>query len=114
MKAPALILFLSFFLASCTGSLPFKLLSGGGPNVAANTQIGRTNTQTIGKTDITEQKLVLPEARPESISQSADNFVVNEAPTWLIIAFAVALFLDSPLRWPEQIYRGITGKRNQV
>jgi len=29
----------------------------------------------------------------------------GQQPPWLILAFAVALLLDSPLRWPEQIAR---------
>lgn len=42
----------------CSGT-PLSLLTGGGPNVAANTQLGQQNTQTIGssetvKTDIRE------------------------------------------------------------
>lgn len=51
-----------FLLASCGGS-PLSLLTGGGPNVAANVQAGKTNSQSIGVTNLTEQKLVRPQAR---------------------------------------------------
>ena len=88
-----------------------SLLTGGGPNVAANTQAGRTNVQAVGAPAITDQRIVRPQAR--KIEQSADrnkvsagkveSVIVHEAPAWLIIAFAVALFMDSPLRWPGQI-----------
>jgi hypothetical protein len=105
-------------MAGCSGMLlmagcsnPLDLLTGGGVNTAANVQAGKTNTQTIGTTTVTEQKLVRPQAR--KIQQTADNnkvraesvktVVVNEYPVWLIIAFAVALFMDSPVRWVEQI-----------
>lgn len=98
-------LILCLFLASC-GKLPLPGL--GGPNVAANVQAGHTNNQTVGTT----QNLVRPQAR--TIRQSSDKnqvqaetveqVEVNQTPIWLIIAFAFALLLDSPLRWPGQIY----------
>lgn len=107
---------LIFTLASCSGAL--RLLTGGGPNVAANVQAGKTNAQTVGSSKITEQKIVRPQAR--TLRQSADDnrvsadrvetVVVQETPAWLIIAFAVALFLDSPLRWPGQIVGGFRRK----
>lgn len=103
-------LLLIMTLAACGG--PLSLLTGGGPNVAANVQAGKTNAQTIGQTNVTEQKLVRPQAR--SIEQSTGETRVRADSTgdirvdekdapWLIIAFAIALLLDSPLRWPGQI-----------
>jgi len=107
-----LILFLA--LAACGG--PLSLLTGGGPNVAANVQAGKTNSQTIGQTTNTSQKLVRPNAR--TIEQSTgptrvrtervETIVVNEkVPEYLwflwAITVTVALFLDSPRRWPGQI-----------
>lgn len=112
---PAVIV-LTVALASCSG--PLRLLTGSGPNVAANVQAGKTNVQTLGSSRVTEQKIVRPQAR--SLRQSADenrvsadrvgNMVVQETPAWLIIAFAVALFMDSPLRWPGQILAMFRGK----
>ncbi len=77
-------------------------------------QAGETNTQTVGKSEQSSQEIIRPNAR--NIRQSADRnkvqadqvqtVVVQEVPTWLIIAFAVALFLDSPLRWWAQIRAG--------
>jgi hypothetical protein len=100
-------------LGACSGIPAY--LTGGGPNVAANVQAGQINTQTLGKSETTTQKLVRPEA--DKIHQSADRnkvqadhvqtVVVQEVPAWLIIAFAVALFLDSPLRWWGQIRAGL-------
>ena len=37
----------SVSLTACSGS-PLSLLTGGGPNVAANTQLGQENNQTLG------------------------------------------------------------------
>ena len=54
-------------VASC-GKLPGLL---GGTNVAANTQLGKTNTQTVGKTVVNEQTLFRPSAG--EITQTADT-----------------------------------------
>jgi hypothetical protein len=106
---------LTLLLAAC-GS-PLDLLTGGGPNVAANVQAGKTNSQTIGTTKNTSQKVVRPQAPVRQSSDtnrvsadSVETVVVQEYPAWLIWAFAAALFLDSPLRWPGQIWRAIRGK----
>jgi len=64
------ILLLCFLLAGC-GASPLNLLTGGGPNVAANVQAGQTNSQTVGTTNNVSQKLVRPVAR--EIRQSNDT-----------------------------------------
>ena len=49
-----------------------SLLTGGGPNVAANTQVGKTNSQTIGVTKNLAPKVsVRPKARVDTIDQSS-------------------------------------------
>ncbi|SEP27667.1 hypothetical protein SAMN04490248_1694 [Salinihabitans flavidus] len=115
MRILAVLILLT--LTGCDG--PLALLTGGGPKVAANVQVGKTNAQTLGQTNVTEQKLVRPKAR--RIVQSSDDsrvkaervetVVVQEYPAWLIVAFAIALFLDSPLRWPGQIVAGLRQAR---
>lgn len=75
---------------------------GGGPEVAANVQAGRTNAQVLGAAQLSEQKMVRPQAR--TIEQSAGKTGVraeavqavtvhNEAPpwVWLIAILAVGL-----------------------
>jgi len=90
-------------MAGCSGS-PLSLLTGGGPNVAANVQAGKTNSQTIGTTNVTEQKLVRPQAR--DIRQTADTnqvrsdnvetVVVNQVPMWVILLLILGWLLPSP------------------
>lgn len=113
------------WLLVCSGILlmvgcsnPLDLLMGG-TNVAANTQVGKTNTQTIGTTKNLEQSIVRPQAR--DIRQTSDTnkvsadrvetVVVNEYPAWLIIAFAVALFLDSPIRMVQDLLGAFKRKK---
>lgn len=97
-------------LASCGG--PLSLLPGGGPNVAANVQAGKTNAQTIGQTNVTEQRLVRPQARTIEQSTGAtrvrtervESVVIQEqVPPWIWLLMAAAWVLDSPMRWPGQI-----------
>ncbi|CUH66794.1 hypothetical protein TG4357_02642 [Thalassovita gelatinovora] len=87
-------------VAGCSPSTAVKLLTGGGPNVAANGQGGRTNVQAIGQTAVTDQKIVRPQAR--SIEQSAGETGVraeavqsvtvhNEAPPWVWIIAILAV-----------------------
>ena len=110
-------LVLILLLSGC-GLNPLDVL-GSGVNTAANTQIGKTNTQTVGTTKNLEQSIVRPQAR--SIKQSSDTnkvsadevetVVVNEYPAWLIIAFAVALFLDSPIRMIQDLLGAFKRKK---
>jgi hypothetical protein len=113
------IIFLSgiVLMVGCSG--PLDLLTGGGPNIAANTQVGKTSTQTVGTTNNTDQTIVRPQAR--DIKQTSDTnkvsadrvetVVVNEYPAWLIIAFAVALFLDSPIRMIQDLLGAFKRKK---
>jgi len=89
-------------MVGCSG--PLDLLTGGGPNIAANTQVGKTNTQTVGTTQNTDQTIVRPQAR--DIKQSSDTnkvssgtidtVVVNEIPVWVILLLIVGWLLPSP------------------
>jgi len=110
-----LLLVLTLPLSSC-GSNPLSLLTGGGPNVAANTQAGKTNNQTVGTTTITEQKLVRPKAR--DIKQTSDTnkvsadrvetVVVNEVPAWVILLLILGWLFPSPgeiARWIRSLFK---------
>lgn len=93
-------------LTGCGGG-PLSLLTGGGPNVLANTQAGKTNSQTIGTTNNVAPTVSLkPNSRVDSIDQStntsrvkADNVetvVVNEVPVWVILLLILGWLLPSP------------------
>ena len=88
---------------------PISLLTGGGPNVAANVQAGKTNSQTVGTTNnIAPTVSLKPNSRVDTIDQSnrtskvategVDTVVINEAPTWLILLFGLlcGFFIPSP------------------
>ena len=94
-----LLLVLTSTVSCSSGAL--GILTGGGPNVAANTQVGKTNTQTIGTTNNVEQRLEVGVA--ERINQANDNnkvkadavqtVVVNEVPVWVILLLLLGWLL---------------------
>jgi hypothetical protein len=101
------LLLLCLLLTGC-GANPLSLLTGGGPNVAANVQAGRTNVQTLGSTEIIEAEVVEQnEVKAESIGQ----LVVNQSPKpiWIVAFLAwTLLLLYTPT--PHQMGQWIRGK----
>jgi len=95
-------LVLTLTVSCSSGAL--GILTGGGPNVAANVQAGKTNSQTIGTTNNVEQKLENPVAN--TIKQSNDSnsvqadrvetVVVNEVPVWVVLLLLLGWLLPSP------------------
>jgi len=106
IQRPSVVLMLSglLLLTGCGGMNPISLLTGGGPNVAANVQAGKTNSQTIGTTNNVEQKLIRPKANTikqsnDSNKLKADNVqtvVVNEVPVWVILLLVLGWLFPSP------------------
>lgn len=103
LAIPALVL----VLAGCSG--PLKLLTGGGPNVAASVPItsGETATNGVGVTTVTTEETRLEghnvrqavdkstgtKTRADRVEQIQTNHY--GAPAWLILALALAV--PSPL-----------------
>lgn len=93
-------------LVSCTkiAGLVGGALTGG-PDVAANVQLGRTNAQTVGTAEFTDQRIVEPEAR--SIEQSTgrtgvrsetvETLIVREdPPAWLLLLALIGWLAPTP------------------
>ena len=110
-KTLVILLLATFLLQGCSKLGVLSLLTGGGPNVAANVQAGQTNSQTVGTTSNTTQKLIRPQAG--TINQTADRndvradhvekIVVYESNPWMWVALVIAIFLDSPMKIGSQI-----------
>lgn len=105
---------LCLVLAAC-GSPAGRLasLAAGSPKVAANVQAGRTNAQTVGRTVISEQRLIRPQAR--TIEQSAgrtsvrsetvQTVVVREdPPPWLLLVALLGWVLPTPAQIGAALY----------
>lgn len=103
-------------LAGCSNLNPLSLLTGGGPNVAANTQLGQENEQTVGVRTSNEQTIVRPNAR--DITQVADETVVKtdkiegdvtveSVPPWVMLLLIIGWLAPSPNeigRWVRSLF----------
>lgn len=101
-----MVLSVLLMIPACSGT-PLSLLTGGGPNtaVAANTQLGKNNQQTIGTSTVMgDQKIVRPQARDIRQSQDTnkvqadrvETVVVNELPPWIILLAILGWLLPTP------------------
>ena len=111
MKQVTSVIFLTvlLLLGACTGN-PLALLTGGGPNVAANVQAGAENNQAVSQVDTssaseagrdiittTELSPIKPEGQVGSIE------VMNQdIPMWVILLLILGWVLPSP----REIWRG--------
>lgn len=98
-------------LVACSGVNPLGLLTGGGPNVAANVQAGKTNSQTVGQTNnVAPKAVVRPKARVETIDQSSKTTTNNELPVWVwivgILTWIVGWVTDTPATMVRQLRKG--------
>ena len=97
-------------LSSC-GKVP-SFLTGGGPNVAANTQIGKNNSQTVGQTNnVAPSVSVKPKARVDTIDQSTKTTNNNELPTFVWIIGALLFVVGWVTDTPHTYIKGLRGKR---
>lgn len=117
VKTVAILLLVVGLLSGCNSLNPLSFLSSGGTNVAANTQIGKTNTQTVGTTKNTEQKIVV-ETLTGEIEQSNDdnkvstesvgNLTINEIPPWVILLLVLGWMLPTPQEMGRGLLKIIT------
>jgi len=109
MANPLVPLLLIATLAGCSGlSALTSLASGGGTNVAANTQIGRENRQAA----VSVEERV--EAGRDVIQKEVeagpvDNLIVNneEYPPWLLLVALIGWLLPTPTQMGQVIGRAL-------
>jgi hypothetical protein len=101
--------------ASCTSGA-LSLLTGGGPNVAANTQIGKENNQGVNTSiTTTSQPVLRPEGPVENVTQ--DNSTNTNVSPWIILLMIIGWLAPSPSemgRGMLNMISAIRGKRNDV
>ena len=91
---------LIILLVSSCSNIPSFLMGGGGPNVAANTQIGKENNQNVGVTTYNK-----PEVKAEGPIDTVDQSTTNntEIDPLLLILLILGWLAPSP----QEIGRGI-------
>lgn len=104
------LLLLAVFTSGISGcgKSPLSLLMGGGPNVAANVQAGKTNSQTVGvSTNSSPSVSLRPNARVDKIDQSTTTN--NELPTWVwilsIVLFIAGWVTDTPSTFMRNLFK---------
>jgi hypothetical protein len=108
----ALVLVVS--ISGCS-KLP-ALLTGGGPNVAANVQAGKTNSQTLGTTSNVSS--TVRDSQVDKVDQSitttklssdrVETVIVNEMPIWVVLLLLLGWLLPSPneiARWISNAFK---------
>ena len=95
-------------LSSC-GKIP-SILTGGGPNVAANVQAGKTNNQTLGVARTVAPEVTLkPNSKVETIDQSnetVNNYEIDPLLFGtLLLCFIVWSYFLYKLPSPDQIWK---------
>lgn len=105
VKRVVITLLLTTLLGSCSGISPLGLLTGGGgPNVAANTQIGKENNQGVNTTiDKSVRPVAKPSAPVDTIDQSNNTTNNTEIDPLLLILLVLGWLAPSP----NEIGRGI-------
>lgn len=97
-------LLLILLLSSCSTGGALSLLTGGGPNVAANTQIGKENYQGITTTiDNSVRPMVRPEGPVDTIDQSTNTTNNTEIDPLLLLLLVLGWILPTP----AQIGKGL-------
>ena len=81
-------------LVGC-GTSPLSLLTGGGPNVAANTQVGKENNQTIGVVSNTRPQLRV-EAPVDTVVQDTSTTKNTEVDPLMLILLILGWLAPSP------------------
>lgn len=99
-----LLLLVLMPMASCSSLGPLSLLTGGGPNVAANTQIGKENNQGVNTTiDKSVRPVLRPEGPVESIQQDNSTTNNNNVDPLLLLLLIIGWLAPSP----SEIGRGL-------
>ena len=93
---------LAITLTGC-GASPLSLLTGGGPNVAAQVQMGKENNQAVvSQTTRTEAGRDVNQAQVQA--DEVKEVTIQEVPPWVVLLLILGWLLPSP----NEIGRWIT------
>ncbi len=99
-----LLLVVILALSACGGPLGF--LTGGGPNVAANVQAGKENTQqVVGNQNTTEAGRDVVQQDTPVIADTIEEVTIQQTPLWMMLLLILGWLLPSP----NEISRSIRG-----
>jgi len=104
------LLLVSMLILNSCGTSPLSLLTGGGPNVAANTQVGKTNSQTVGTTTNNSNSNVdkVDQSSNDLKAETVDTVNIQQTPIWMIVLLILGWLLPSPneiARWFKGLFK---------
>lgn len=103
MRLVALALVL--FLSACGGG-PLSLLTGGGPNVASNAQVGKENTQQVVANQVkTEAGRDVVQQSSPVVAENIKEVTIQQTPMWMLVLLVLGWLMPSP----NEIARSIRG-----
>lgn len=89
------LLLTTTLLGSCSQLNPLSLLTGGGTNVAANTQLGKENNQTVGVVSNTRPQLRV-EAPVDTVIQDTSTTKNTEVDPLMLLLLIAGWLAPSP------------------
>jgi hypothetical protein len=94
-------------LSGCGG--PLSLLTGGGPNVAANVQIGKENTQqVVAVQQKTEAGRDVIQQTSPVVAENIKEVNIQQTPLWILVLLILGWLLPSPneiARWIRGLFK---------
>ena len=95
-------------LSGCGGG-PLSLLTGGGPNVAANVQAGKENTQqAVAVQQKTEAGRDIIQQTSPVVAENIKEVNIQQTPLWILVLLILGWLLPSPneiARWIRGLFK---------
>ena len=95
-------------LSGCGGG-PMSLLTGGGPNVAANVQAGKENTQqAVAVQQKTEAGRDVIQQTSPVVAENIKEVNIQQTPMWILVLLILGWLLPSPneiARWIRGLFK---------
>ena len=95
-------------LSGCGGG-PLSLLTGGGPNVAANVQAGKENTQqAVAIQQKTEAGRDIIQQTSPVVAENIKEVNIQQTPMWILVLLILGWLLPSPneiARWIRGLFK---------
>jgi predicted small lipoprotein YifL len=103
------LLLVALLALSGCGKGPLSLLTGGGPNVAAQTQVGKENTQqAVAVQQKTEAGRDIIQKTSPVEAQNIEEVNIQQTPMWILVLLILGWLLPSPneiARWIRGLFK---------
>jgi predicted small lipoprotein YifL len=103
------LLLVALLALSGCGKGPLSLLTGGGPNVAANVQAGKENTQqAVAVQQKTEAGRDVIQQTSPVVAENIKEVNIQQTPMWILVLLILGWLLPSPneiARWIRGLFK---------